>query len=452
MAEAAQAHARRLGGMERMVDAVDRVRPLNFVVVAQLRGELREVSLRAALDHMQRVHPILGVSIRSAGLDLCFYREDVAAIQLRVDDSSVDDLEKVIESEMQTPLPREHGPLVRCRLLRHGGECSTLLLCFNHVIGDGNAGAFLLEDLLNAVREIDDGRAPSQAPTPFPASVEAHMPASTQGLRGFGRLLGFALRTGRRLLRLRGLPMRLRFDREAPVTTVSARLLRRTVEGDVLQALVARCRAEQSSVHGAMSAAVLVALRELEYPGRSRVIGLASPVDMRARMDPPVGKEIGCFISLVTTNHRVTPKSVFWDLARDARNELVTAITREEPFAFAPAFASVIQSLRRFLAGERGPSRVAAIVGKTIVATTGITNIGVVKLEPDRGRFRLESVEFTVAPSALTNLVMTAATYRGCLHWNFIYNEPRFERARIERFADACVAALEASLDEPTIG
>jgi hypothetical protein len=97
-------------------------------------------------------------------------------------------------------------------------------------------------------------------------------------------------------------------------------------------ALVARCRAEGTTVSAALCAAHLRPFAERE-PG-SPVRRVEFPVDLRNRMARPAGEAYYAYMSLAVIDVDCSPKRPLWDIARSAGGALA-AVTEEELF-FSP--------------------------------------------------------------------------------------------------------------------
>lgn len=436
---------RNLSPLEGVVDLIDRARSLNFVVMADIVGPLSEGALRGALDRVQQVHPLLSVRIVRDGPRAAFTTEGVGPIPLRRLQGDASDAAAEAEREMNLALPRETGPLLRCTWMARKGDAdrSFLLLTFNHTIGDGSSGAYLLRDIVSLA-----GGAVGPAVHALPEPLESHMPAAARGLRGLFRLLRFLTRELWGWLWHGGIPRRVRHEQQVAVEDVRARLVQKTVAGPLLERLRQVSRTKGTSVHGALTAALMLAYLTCEEGKRSSVLCMGSPVDLRQRMAPPVGDDVGLFVSIAQSTHRVAANTDFWELARAARAALVASIERQDPFCFAPMVGWLVPKLDRWLGGPDAPQRVARFASKMVNATTGITNLGVLAIEPKHGVLRIERVQFTVSPSAMADLVCTAATFGGVLCWNFVYNAPRLGASRVEALAAEALSRLVDAVGE----
>ena len=433
---------RALGGMERGVWRVDQAGPLNFVAVAAYRGTLAPAELRAALAGLQARHPVLRARIvpDAAGKPAHWTAVGVPAIPLR-EETRRDDAHWVAEltAELNRPLPWRTGPLVRMVHLRGdtGGE---LLAAFHHAAADGESGVTFLRHVLALAARPDPAPPPS---LPMRPALEAQLPRRTHGLPGWLRAAGMVLRQLPRLSGLGRMPVAV----WAPPHERRTGVIPLTLDAAVTAALVARCRTEGTSVHGALAAAFLQAAANviLAAGGRRPArLGVVSPVSLRAALEPPVsGDECGLFVSAVTVLPSLAQVTgAFWPLARAVKTELAAALRRDEP-----ALAVRLQNLA--LAGTGDPERLALKAERLFPAAVGITNLGRLGDVPETfGEVTLERLHFSAALNALAGagLGVAVTTYAGRLQLNVAHAEPLLPAARARAMADDALARLRAAL------
>lgn len=427
---------RALGALEYVVAVADRAAPINFVMVADLRGPLTEGGLRAGLHAVQRRHPLLAMRLAPEGRRLAF-SATTAPIPLRSVEAERSAVPALCAEEATTRLPEETGPLLRATWVRHGGEISTVLLTFHHSIGDGTAGAYLLRDLLEAL----DGR---EDQAPLPAAIEDHLPAKTVGARGVLAHMGFIGRVFRRLFGLRGLPgYRVAGAPRAPITERAVHVVRHDLPPDATAALARAARAQETTVHGVLGAALLQSAFAVS-DGRP-VIGFGSPVDLRGRLEPPVGEDVGLFITMVASLHRLDPMPDFWDLARDVRGQLQGMVANGDVFAAIPFQARGLARLAPWLGGGvAGALRFVRVMRSIWLDGIGVSNLGRLKIGSRYGAVHVEAVGFCAAPTIFGDLVAFAATLDGrmCLHWVGV--TPHVPPATLDAIADDMLARLHA--------
>lgn len=431
-----------LGGMERGVWRVDQAGTLNFVAVAAYRGVLDPAGLRTALARLQARHPVLRARIvpDAAGKPARWTAAAVPAIPLR-EEARRDDMHWAAEltAELNRPLPWRTGPLARVVHLR-GATGGELLAAFHHAAADGESGVTFLRQLLALAARPDSAM---EQPLPARPALEAQLPRRARGLPGWFRTAGMVLRQLPRLSGLGRLPAVVWVPPHERRTGV----IPLTLDAVVTAALVARCRAEGTSVHGALAAAFLQAAAKLILAAGGRRparIGAVSPVSLRAALDPPAGgDECGLFVSAVTVLPSLTlVTGAFWPLARAVRTELAAALRRDEP-----ALAVRLQNLA--LAGNGDPERLALKAERLFPAAIGISNLGRLgDVTETFGGVTLERLHFSAALNALAGagLGVAVTTYAGRLQLNVAHAEPLLPAARARAMADDALTRLRAAI------
>lgn len=130
----------------------DRVSSLNFVMFAELDGELDPLALRGALDRAQRAHPLLRVRIEAGDGAPRFVPAEGQPIPLQAIQVAADAWQAPIERELRIAFRTGEAPLMRCTYAAlPNGKQSVLALTFNHSIADGRSGAALLRRILGDV-------------------------------------------------------------------------------------------------------------------------------------------------------------------------------------------------------------------------------------------------------------------------------------------------------------
>lgn len=435
---------RPLGDTEACLWHGDRASRFNFVMMADLGGDVEPEQLRAALSHVQARHPLFAASVRVRGRWPWFAHAD-RPIPLDVREAPDEDAWRAAaEVEMEAPFAPERGPLVRCVWLRRDATRSVLLMTFHHVIGDGISGAYALRDLLEALAHVRGEReAMVRRALPVSGPLDRHMPGFARGLGRWwrytlrvGAVLGWLARNGR----ARGL---IHDQRGVDPVTRKPCLIARRLEPDVTARLVARARREGTTVHGALCAAMLGALAD----ERAQITPamMASPVNLRDRMEPPVEDDVGFFVSMGVVLHRADPSpDAFWDTARASRDALVRFVETGGPFTMLPVQNALLVKLVRWTS----PQAFARLVYRGQLDGIGLTNIGRAKLATQYGGVTVRALGFAASLGVLGDFAATAASLDGVLCWNFMAMEPTISRAHAERVADRCVARLLAALED----
>ncbi|MFH1870603.1 MAG: condensation domain-containing protein [Pseudomonadota bacterium] len=411
---------RALSPMEQTICVADEICSLNFVMHCELAGELTEESLCAALGKVQARHPLLRMRLQE-GRGIPWFRLGAGPIPMRIINGPLPSVVTEAEYELHTGFDRALGPMVRCVWIRHDPGQSTLLTTFHHLIGDGISGSLLLRDLMQALGGAD------LDVLPLAESMDGHVPSSARGLRGFAGLMKLA---GRRLARtLRHGPLRfLPVERPASFGERRAvvRLLR--FEPDFVSALAERARKENTTLHGALGAAIVMA----SYPeiGMSPAhIAFSSALNMRDRFAPPVGDDLGLYATLAYSTHLVGDETAFWPLARELKQGLNEAIAIGQPFYGLTGIAPwIMYRYRKAGGGAAGRATAAKVISRGMINAFALTNIGKVSMAADSGPLRVASLGFVVSLSVLGACAFTASTIDGMLCLNSIVMEPVVSR------------------------
>ena len=432
---------RRLGRSERTLFDIDRVAPLNFTTVGRIRGPLTDALVQSALTATVGRHPHLTHRLVLEPSGEAWLREGGAPPSLRFVMGG--DWVTEADREVNQVLAAATGPLVQCVVIEHAPLDHTVLLTFHHCVGDGFSGAYLMRDLMQGASAAMPGSTTSQlVPLPDLPSVDDLMPPPSRGLRGWIAQLIFMLRLAWNFVRL-GPAHVIRDDRTALAHQRRARVIPVVLDRSVSTALAERARAEGTTVHGALSAALILAMCNDASPTQPTRVGFASPVNVRKELQPAVGQNLGLFVSMATWEGMVAPATNLWELARDVRGSLVRDQERGLPLAALRSTALMAWGLG---AGQVPPTELAARMEKRILSTGGLTNLGRLDLETRFGELNIEELHFLTCPSGLGAWVSTATSINGKLFWNFTFCEPAIAEGHARALAGDAVARLEAAL------
>ena len=406
---------RLLGPEELKLWLFDRRTPFNVVVAARLAGGLEIAALQQTILRPQSSHPLLSARIEGHGRPRLL-TTPAQPIPLesavRQDD---DHWRRVLEQELNRRLPVAEGPLLRITLL-HGADASDLILCACHAATDALGVFTLLRDLLTLLAGAEiTPRTPMPA---FEELIPAEAFSSTEGATL--RDQWWRRQTSERLAAIDWDDLAGRL----PVVG-ETRVLADELDPETTTALMTRCRAEQTTMHGALTASVLLA-----WADEAAEVACAHSVSLRQRLEPPFGDEDGLCLSRVLTRHWIAPDTDFWALAREVRSQVSAAIQRGEPFD------RTLETIRVLAPGgrlETGPEAVATM-----------TNPGLIALEPPQGRLSLRSA-ISAGTVMVDGPVISTATVAGRLtwlwtapaHWSRVAESALLSRQAIERLRRA---------------
>ncbi len=171
----------RVQGGQRVVWLASEYHPINFALMARVRGELTRDQCQTALDKLQYKHPALSVNVAQAA-DGHVYLSSNPALQLPMRIGTREHPErwvKEVTAELSRAFDLRHEPPLRCVLLQ-GPEVSDVLFVCPHALADGFSVTYLIRDLLGFLSnpEVD------VTPMPLGRSKKINLPKTPCFLRG----------------------------------------------------------------------------------------------------------------------------------------------------------------------------------------------------------------------------------------------------------------------------
>lgn len=422
---------RELSAGERVMWMAHQVGCANCVFTAHVSGDLDERALRTALDLLPLRHSLLGTRIEVRGRTPFFVSENVPPIPLRVIlRQSDDDWHAEAERELNDSLMMSQGPLLRAVLIKSDMKSELIITC-HHVIADAKSGVNLISELLDLAGQIVEGN-PSPKVTALPEHppVEEILPIHTRGLSGLLKAAAFISRQLSNALIQR--PRHLPRDSDAMPQDCRARFVQSLLSAEETEALLVRCREQGTTVQGAVCAAVLKAvagqIHDMQADDKPLTLTCASAVDLRSVLSRSIKDELGNFVSIAVTAHRVSMETPFWNLARAVKGDLRRAVGRGEP-------AVSLGLLDKFLPRKIKPADLMKRIAKfnsPVVAT----NLGVIDIPERYGPISLQWIHPALSMTAFPeSFEVCIATYRNQLGMNFCYSEPALSRVRILKLA-----------------
>ena len=432
---------RKLGLTEKYIYLIDRVCSFNFVMQANIDGDLKQDILRLALDLVQKRHPLLQMRIRKKSWTTLCFEICKKQIPLRVVDATDEVWINEVENELHKPLPAERGPLLRCVLFRNCNIRTMMLLTFHHSIGDAMSGVYLIRDLIETSGRLIRGENVRLTELPLKDPMESYHPGSVRGVSGFFKTVGFFARSLYNTARWKN-PVLPHIDKKVPLSERRAIIVNREISQEQMKRLIAGARDHHTTIQGVLAAACTLAILCERQKGKQETVMVSSDVNLREILVPPVKDEIGFFISCVTTIEKSGQETDFWELAGTLRGALKSCFAREEPLFFSKIIALSDLFLR--LAGTgRFASRLYAFNTEwTTPEIFELSNIGALDIEHHYAPLSIKRIGFAASFSATATLGLHTSTLNGCMVCNFVGMAPLYSREHIESIADRVIGIL----------
>lgn len=372
---------RPLGTNEKVFWVLDQKTTTQFAVVAEIDGNLIDSAWREALDIVQGRHPNLWVQISGNQYSTAhFNHEENCEIPLRVVyTESGDNWNSVLEAELAEPLDVTIAPLAKAVLIQQPGK-SVFLFISNHSIGDGMSVALFIRDILTVLSGNTIGNL-------FPiSSLDEHVGIS---LMEPGEDRGGSEQVKNNLL---------------PRSNVSVERLK--LSGTLTRQLIERAKSEKTTVHGALTAAIVLALQTKSNPfGQEIPVRILHPLSARTTLS--LGEDYGLLINIVTIPYLPSPQQTFWEFAREIRQGIAATQTSDW-------IKSDITATTGLFSNSLSINTVEDALHQGTAHEVMLTNLGQLSFASDFGNLKLKSIwgPMVLTPHTLAQTV-GVATFNG---------------------------------------
>ena len=323
---------------------------VNAVLIAELSRRIDPDAVVHALRALQRRHPLLRARVEVVDSEPAFV-EVAGAIPFTVLTVGEDE-SPPIPYLMECGFEPAPSPVARCVYLPvEGADHSALVLIVHHAMMDGSAAMNLLQQLTRLVDAGEEGD--ELVPGALPPPLHDHFPAALQSPRAVVDVLSQVRAERADQAPPSAFPFHAREVRDR-----MPRHDKLVLDADATRDLVARARAAGASVTGTIDAALLEATAALFEAQEPRVLFLASPTDLRPRVEPPLpADDVMLAIGMLCTPYLVSEESRD-TLAGDIGRQITREVARGESHLFYrfarigayPATEAGIESFRTSVA------------------------------------------------------------------------------------------------------
>lgn len=405
---------------------VDAKTPLNCVFGAKISGKISEDNLHKALYKIQQKHPLLQMNIDATGKEPYFVlNENISKIPVRIADRLTDeDWLSQSKTEWYKLFDAENEPLARVVWLKGETE-SDLLLILPHCICDGTTILNLMRELMTL---IDD---PEQELTPYPSFLsvsdllpEDFMISKAGHFKGkifaaLGRLFFFFKATSNNNIAQSNYAIHWK------ITT------------DDTKKLLNKCKAENTTVHAAISVAFMEAFKHIQ--GNKAHGKVICPVDIRRFVEAIKQDTMFAFAPIVELKLDQTEND-FWTKTRKLKTDLEAKVAEMKVYdllSMSEYFHSSVNKMIGFLKTTKGTHDVT------------LSNMGLLNVPKDYQTFTIETFYSpTVAFPWKNANTLVASTFNGQLDFSFMSNESFFREFEAWQVKDKAMELIKENLNE----
>ncbi|MBD2607962.1 hypothetical protein H6G81_26455 [Scytonema hofmannii FACHB-248] len=402
--------------------------PENVTLSATIKGTFTIDLLIEALAWLQLRHSRLRLKIVPNNQNQPqFTLENVPPIPLRVIERQGEEHWcREMEKELYHPLNWSEEPLLRVLLL-HSPDISNLIITFHHCIGDGLSGAYVIRDILQFIGEPDSPREllPDLPPVDeiIPDVTKNWVEEDLENSIEAESILTATYRNNQ--------------DRNTS-EIFPIRLFNWTLSSAKTTKLVARCRVENTSVHGALCAAFLLAIAAEVKSSNDIILKCHSPINIRNYLKIPVNENLGEYITRPVTDHRLSQNTDFWDLAREVKYKLNQVVADGKLFDDVLKARALLSSI----SNKGGETSDARKIGRIDIA---ITNLGNLNIKQQFGNLQLQELYLMATGPKSLPLFIGVATLKDKMCFICRYQESLVPAANAYNIKNTAMEQLEAA-------
>ncbi len=421
---------RPLGEEEQLLNHLHARGALIAMQVLHVRGRLDPALVKRGLAWLQTQHPILRAHIRYGKIvwrrlppfnyrQPWFDTEGTTEIPLKVlDDTDPDAWRKVFVSDIRTPIPKGNHPRLRITLVRQSpdADLNHIVICADHATLDAQSANMLARQLLEFLADPAMAQRKPPLHAALPPPIEALLPNKS----GSGKKTTYTL-----AIRL---PKQM-----VPEPEKETRVLARYIGPNITARLEDAIKANRTTLHGALTAAFLLAMRERYMLDAMTVL---TTVDLRRLSKRALPHETyGCYIDILRTKHAITDD--FWATARDASFKLIAALAKDRESASIMKFPEWKVYRRELRPTIRNNRRLDGLA---------VTTVGESGLQSSYGAYTLEDVTRIVSLDMFGPSLFVIANERlGGLDLSVGYTAIAMSEDEVCWLTDNAVARLESA-------
>lgn len=429
---------RKLVNFEKGLEILNRTASsLNVVTISKVKGYIDRDSLKSSLLFIEKRHPQLQYCISGSINELKFSKRGNYPLPLQVlEYQDNTGWEKILLDEINQEINSSESLFRATAIYQLEEDYTFLITIIHHAIIDGISSVTLHSEILSHCgnsQEIKTSSSEIESLSILPP-VESLFPDSHTGYRGKISSITWLFKLLLKQFWLQ--PKTLKFEKFVPVEARTCNVIYKKLEPDFTQALLSRCRAEKTTIQGALCSAMLLSVYHKIKAGNSQKTSICcrSFVDLRRRLSPAIDNEsLGSFASAVSTFHNISPQIEFWQLAREVKQKVKQNINRGDMFNIILMFTEILNTL--LSSSNKAPLAVE------------VTNLGQVNIPVNYGSLKLEEISFMPSQGVFGGVFFAAVTtLKGKMMLNFVFSEPSLSQATVEDLIDNTMSYLIRSI------
>ena len=413
---------RKLGLVENLFELLHDLGAMIDVNVVRISGLLTADILQQALDFVQKRHPMLQVHIVELADGVYFQSEGTTKIPVRViEKQNENHCLEIAEEELHQRFSRNLEPLRRVTFLRSpiSNDISEIIATFHHAITDGMSCMHFIHELLIYCQQIAESSVISEVVTmellpPIENIIDRNLICKS----GYEEL---SEKVANEVIK-----PKLIIEEDPSTKDRRTRIIFKSLNQENTNYLINRCKIEETTVHGALCAAMLFAVAKYFDIDESINLLCGSNVSLRKYCNSEINNNyMGCLVSLIGIMHTLDRDIDFWDLARECKLKLSHAI--DSGVHLDKISSNYLSNMDKKLIIQMSQVN----MGRT--STINISNRGKYKFLDNYGKIQLKEVYFSTGQHIIgTCFWLGAMTFHEQLFCSFAHVVPllSFETAQ----------------------
>ncbi|MEK5056942.1 condensation domain-containing protein [Paenibacillus sp. FSL H7-0326] len=419
---------------------------LTVLMKISVDGHFDEPRFEKALQKLKHVHPLLYSSVVIDNDGEAYYRENaVQRLELHCAmRERKDQWLEVAETENKHPFHCEKGPLVRFFVFYSETDFDILAIV-QHLIGDGDAIARLLRDVVTAYAGIDLSHQDQiliSSQNDFP-----HTATPTFLVKAFTRTMNKMWDKGERR-RFGEHEFQEMFFNYHQIADIG--LSYSTINSSEMNDLYIACKAHGVTVNEAIVTALIGAMQEicLHRSNKKTVVGV--PINMRRQLSLPTDDCLGNFASAVTIKELYDTKKDFWQNAVQVRSKLKSKLeSAKAPWVPLNLFAllnPLLTDAMYFAAygncDDMAAKKAAAMLSIDNPSSTAVSNLGRLNFDCQIGSYHIRDMVFFAPKAPGSYVVLGVATLADKMQIGFSYDRKKISSDTMEDVSSTMLELL----------
>jgi NRPS condensation-like uncharacterized protein len=418
---------RKLGQLETLMEILNqRAKTWNIVTISRVRGNLQPSILKQSLNILQHRHPQLNYRIINIDNNYYFQNSDIQKIPLiTVRQKELHDWETIVNQQINEAIDSSKY-LLRVILVQfvHHPEINYLITTTHHAIADGLSSLKLHSEILTYYQQINDKTITIPTTiTPLPP-IETLLPSSSKSIQGKISTIILLLKIAFQTYFSNNKTLKL--EKYVPIPQRHCQIIHKQLDVTTTQKLIDQCHQQNTTVYGALCAAMLLTAAQTitNHQQHNIRINSFSHIDMRKRLEPEISQEeMGIFSTLLMEFHTIKPKKSFWELAREIKQQLEQNIKLGDIFKMILLAKPLINFMLDF--------------PRQIAATVSISNAGKLNFSHSYGELELEEISFAGSyPLYAGMFIIHTNTFQGKMFLNFVFSLPALSQETITELVE----------------